>query len=198
MDTRNISAPDCGNSPAFNNGAHYAQKNDAAITFQNFCKSLREFFTSNSARIRYAKLRQGKTHFKSYFRFSEQKFPNSNLKAESTQIPLIFPQFHYLPPFPAPTTIFQTSIRVETHSKNGFYSAVSKAVPIPRRAGKRFELGGILKPQRTEYTPTGTRKCPAATSAILRRSPPHKTSAAKNQPRPISRCKKPKKVRKSY
>lgn len=95
---------------------------------------------------------------------SAQKFPNSNLKAESPQIPLIFPQFHYLPPFPAPTTIFQTSIRVETHSKNGFYSAVSKAVPIPRRAGKRFELGGILKPQRTEYTPTGTRKCPAATS----------------------------------
>lgn len=43
MDTRNISAPDYGNSPAFNNGAHYAQKNDAATTFQNFCKPLREF-----------------------------------------------------------------------------------------------------------------------------------------------------------
>lgn len=123
----------------------------------------------------------------------------SKLKSKSRihTDPFDFPQFHYLPPFPAPTTIFQTSIRVETHSKNGFYSAVSKAVPIPRRAGKRFELGGILKPQRTEYTPTGTRKCPAATSAIPRRSPPLKTSAAKtNRARfPAARNRKsPKKL----
>lgn len=115
-------------------------------------------FTSNSARIRQASIRQNP--FQILFQVVGAKVSKLKSKSRIHTDPFDFSAISLSLHFPAPTTIFQTSIRVETHSKNGFYSAVSKAVPIPRRAGKRFELGGILKPQRTEYTPTGTRKFP--------------------------------------
>lgn len=153
-------------------------------------------FTSNSARIRQASIRQNS--FQILFQVVGAKVSKLKSKSRIHTDPFDFSAISLSPSISRPHSPFGHQYGGKDTVKNSFYSAVSKAVPIPRRAGKRFELGGILKPQRTEYTPTGTRKYPAATSAIPRRSPPLKTSAAKNQPRPISRCKKPKKVRKSY